>query len=80
MDWVHLVLKCLCNKQSVPHFFLNVNSYYRDMYLSAGDSCGNYKHSAEQNISFRSAGDCKTGLVLWRGIKARVQTIFIIKK
>lgn len=50
------------------------------MYLSARDSCGDYKHSAEQNISFGSAADCKTGLVLWRGIKARVQTIFIINK
>lgn len=50
------------------------------MYLSAGDSCGDYKHSAEQNISFGSAADCVTGLVLCRGITARVQTIFIINK
>lgn len=33
----------------------------------------------EQNISFGSAADCITGLVLWRRFKAGVQTMFINK-
>lgn len=33
----------------------------------------------EQNISFGSTADCITGLVLWRRLKAGVQTIFINK-
>lgn len=70
MEWGQLILECICSKYSIScqnhlfFFFFKCRFILLWHVLSAGNSCDDCKHSVEETISFQSAADCITGLVL----------------